>query len=385
MDAGSDGSSDSFVDDLLEADGERLDSAPAEKTPASGKDEGDEQDDSAADPQEEDTPAVEAQEPDQRLKDLATEMGLDPANPRDRELLEKMAAKLAPDEKPQDEAPETELTEYEKSLLKPKEAGAPETKPATTPETPQAKVQPRIGDDWQRAEDAYKALQEAYGNGDDQPTDLSKVVAIEHEMFDRRFEARALPAVEKAVERMLKERLAPMLPAIERLQQKEANERNYDFAVTELSKLKGFEDLPKLYEPVDGNKLHFGGKAWPNNPINQVYAKYPELLKIQVKHEDPEAAARLSNMERLRAVVKHWREMSASKAANGKTIPATAAKDLVKAGAEQQKREAANRTRQALNSGRGASGAGTKPKSPDDEWFDGMNRSAGGTLSDLFK
>ena len=374
------GGDDSYIDNIIAAGTETSLEGSSDRTEAGGKTA------SPGVPAQAEPPA--SAEPtesiDQQLASLAADTGLNPADPRDREVLTRFAAKLSASQTKPDGG-EEELTEFEKSLLQPPPVEERPQPPLEQPKRDAGPVLPAVDANWRDPIDAYKDLMNAYGRTDDpnedKEPDLKKVAAIENAMWARRFQAQGLPAVQDMVMATLHDVLGDILPTLRAREEANKDVENYDYAMAELKKTKSFNDVDDLYKHLDDTKIKFRGREWPNTPINQVYSRYPHLLDIKVDNPNKDVAARLTYVKRLKAVKSHWNEM---KSAATQTIPVQQAATLVNAGQQIAQRQAAERTRQTLNGGRSASGAGTTSKDPDRDWFDRVAKPKGRiTAADL--
>lgn len=313
---------------------------------------------------------------DSKVEDLiqqyAKETGLDPNDPGQRLTLKRLADKELFIQKLQAEksvsttqAPKTEgdglLTEFEKSLRQQEsaadkpagEAGeTTETKTAAAP-GPAADTfrYGDIGDEWKGPEDSLKALNQAWAE-----ENFDKVQQIEMARLRRNLDTEFAPAIIKAVQKMLddrlqafeKQNLGDVLPEVRRGVEERRNAESRDFAIAELRKA-GASDIDKLFDVEDGNPIQFDGKQFPNTPLNRIIAKFPQILQLRVQNADPATAARMTFIERYRMAYQLYKSQG---------IPAETAKQLVEAGAKSKERQEADRTRHTLNAGPGATSLG---------------------------
>lgn len=321
---------------------------------------------------------------------LAGEYGLDATNPAHRKLLEELVSARGAGAKADTDGQRPEasdgLTDFERSLIgnDPAQQEQPEAKTAEKPADAEgAALEPgKFGDGfdtWAGPSDALKELQSAWSGDEQGNVDLGKVNQIETALFMRRFAAMGVPLVKRAIENYFKSELGDVHAAIQANRQQVRDQANYKSVLDGLKKSPGFETVDKLYEPIDDNKIKLQGHEVPNTPINRVYQRYPELLELAaVPHKDPDVSAKLTIAKRLRAVASRWKEMN-------DTVPMKDAKELVDTGKRIEQKKQTDRTRQALNAGTGASGAGSKAPT-DGDWFARINRPAGSIrVSDLLK
>lgn len=317
------------------------------------------------------------------IQEFAKETGLDPNDPGQRKTLKRLADKELFIRKLQSDnealrkgaaKPATEegalLTDFEKQVMaqggdkKPAE-GQPEVKATeppvrTEPGAPAAEPVKYgdIGDDWKAPEDSLAALNEAWAEND-----LRKVHEIEVARLKRNFDSMIAPPLLTYINQVLDQRLrglvekdlGDVVPEVRRAAQERRIAESRDFAIDQLRKA-GAEDIDKLFVADDGPPIKFGDQEFPNTPLNRVLAKHPEIMQIEAKHPDPATAQRMTFISRYKLAYQIWKQGVAG-------LPAAAAKKLVEAGAEMSERQAADRARQTINSGSGASGLGERSRS----------------------
>lgn len=309
---------------------------------------------------------------DDLVAQFAKETGFDPNDPGQAKTLRRLAEKerMILDLRRQNEAlqsagkpPADLVTEFEKQLEageKPVQQGQQQTPPAQQQSPPQPPpTQGKfgdIGDAWKRPSDAYKALNEAWSK--EGSPDLDQVAEIDDAMYRRRFDAIAVPAIERYVESRLekfaKEQLGDVIPmARQSVQERRANEAR-DFAVGQL-KSAGAADIEKMFEPIPNEPpVVIDGQQFPATPLNKIMAEYPGIARIQYSHSDPNVAARRTAVERFRMAYQLYRQQSKP------PVTPAAAKQLVQAGADMAARSQ-DRTRQQINAGRGTANTPGKP------------------------
>lgn len=324
-------------------------------------------------------PAEEAAAPDAQkqvqidLKDPQVQKwinraGLDPNSPKDLKTLktlldqDRYIAELQA--RPQTAAAANDgLTEFERELLKQEQEPQPqprddkgrfqgkqgqdEAKPESQPKGP---AYNDIGKDWQGPDDALRSIAEAWAEAGEKQ-DFRKVNQIEAAIYERRFDAIAMPKiaqfVQYAIEQFAQQHLGDVVPQMRAQTQQAQEEQAFQFAMGELEKAKGFEDIAELTKEQDGPPILINGEKFGNTPLNRIIAEHPEILDIRREHKDRATADRLTFLARLRV---------AHAFHNSGKIAGAKASDLVKAGERIQKRADQDRIRQQLNSGRGAGG-----------------------------
>lgn len=271
---------------------------------------------------------------------------LDPANPDHLKILNRMAnqEKYIRGLKAKVAQTQDGLTEFERKTLA-SEAPAAETKQATT----ETKLVTDAGDDigakWTKPEDAITELGEAWIKGD-----VAMVNRIELGILKRRANALGFLTQSQAkemVEQEIQERLGDVLPRVRENVQKERTQENKEFALAELEKLSDYAGIRDLEKEIDGEPLLFEGQRFPNTPLNRILMEHPEILDINVRHEDPDTADRLTYFARFRM---------AYRISKSGQIDAGKAKQILTAATKMAERSSNDRTRQALNSGSGATG-----------------------------
>lgn len=327
------------------------------------------------------------------IQQYAKETGLNPEDPAQRKTLNRMASKelfiqkLKADldtakraaAKPAGEAPPVEpelMTAFEKELFSEQKPGAATTAapgtaqpqgaapqtgapPAGTP--PAGAPLPRqygdIGDSWKTPEESLTALNEAWV-----ANDLRKVDEIEAARFVRAFDSRVAPHLLGFIDRMVTERLAgfakkelgDVIPTVRKTISEQRLSESKEFAIGEL-RTAGATDIEQMFTAQDGPALKFDGQEWPNSPLNRVLIRHPEIMSIVKSHDDPVKAERATLLARYKLAYQIWKQ----EASGG--VPAAAAQQLVAAGRDMERNQAADRARQTINAGPGATGLGGKP------------------------
>jgi hypothetical protein len=299
------------------------------------------------------------------LAALAAEYGLDLANPKQRKALEAIQATLQKSGDQTDaggkDGAADELTAYERSLLGEETPAEAKPQQESPKEAEQKPLEPGkfgdVGDAWDNQAAALKALSDAYEPDAQGNVDFGKVAEINNAMFKRQFVYMALPQIQQLVQQKLDESLkqhfGDVIPKLQQERKMSEYQNSFSDVMKNLKSEKGYEDVGKLVEPVDDKPLSYGGQQFPNTPFNQMLARYPELINIRVDHKDPAVAQKLTITAKLKAANRLWKESRG-------TIPAAKVKDVVQAGQEIAQKNNAARTRQTLNAGASAAGAGSK-------------------------
>lgn len=369
----------SYVQSLLDpaVDGVSLDNSNEQVSREAGREE------TAAPPVQETTPDAEAAAPegqpsgaapslDDLIRQFAQETGLNPDDPNERRTLKRLADKemfirklqldndlLKAGAKPEPAAPPQadHLTEFEREVATrdaaPRAPAGPPTGPAAaTPSAPPSVPEPirynDIGDEWKDDEDALTALNEAW-----REKDLKKVNAVEVARLKRTFDREIAPHLLGYIDQMFSRRIGsePSLAEARRGVAERRLTENREFAVKELEKA-GVADVRKLFEREEGPPIVVDGQEFERTRLNQILVENPEVMDIVKRHPDPATAERMTLIARLRHAA---RLMSK---ANGGGLPAEAAQRLVDAGRGIAESQTADRTRQSINAGPGATGAG---------------------------
>lgn len=260
------------------------------------------------------------------------------------------------------------LTEFEKNLLAPEK---PADKPADKPEDKPAAAAPvdftynDVGKDWKGADDAYEALVDAWKDVSEakekgKPAKMDRVNEIEAAIFQRRFDGIAWPIIAHilpgVVKKVIQAELGSVMPTVNQTAERERLGDAREFALAQLAETKGYEDIDSLVTEEEGPPVAFDGGVYPNTPLNRMIRDMPDLLDIKAEHRDPQVAARLTFLKRLRAAYKLWKQG---------TLRAGRVKQAMKAGAKLTARREQDRTRQTVNAGGKATGlpSGRKPAS----------------------
>jgi hypothetical protein len=292
------------------------------------------------------------------IRKLAEELDLDPETSRD--LLIKLAERENRNLEGQqrEESDSSEITPWEKSLAEAKkteeEAAQTEAKAQEKPPTPSAPAAPEpfrfgdVGDNWKNLADGHRALSDAWDKGD-----LDLVGKIETALFDRQYMARGLPLALKLADQLVEKKLKTLLDGELGEVRNEAQTRKAarmereasEFARKELEKTALKDVVQTLFKEDGGKPVMVDGQEYEPIPFNRLAQQYPEILKIREDNSDPAIAQRLTYLARYRAAARIMARLK-----NEGKVTATEAKALVKAGAESAKRDAASKTRKALNS-----------------------------------
>lgn len=272
------------------------------------------------------------------------------------------------------------LTEYERRIqgIQPTQQQQQQTQPGqappgTPPQPPAPPLPPPpgqrapirygdIGDNWTSALDAINAEQAAWETGKPEA-----VLAVKNAVFLRQFdsqrpiiEAMARQIAKSEADRIVQEyKLNEVVPTVRQTMEAQQRQEMQDFAVNELSRSPGFEDVGQMFEVVDGPKIPWTDpktgqtQLYDDCPLSRILIENPEILDIQATHPDPKEAHRLTSVRRLRLAAKAWKAKQAS-------ISPDAAKQLVDAGAAMASRKAGDAVRQGINAGPSATGLGAK-------------------------
>jgi hypothetical protein len=222
-----------------------------------------------------------------------------------------------------------------------------------------------IGKDWKGVDDAYEALVEAWKDVGEakekgKAAKMDRVNEIEAAIFQRRFDGIAWPVIAHilpgVVKKVIQSELSSVMPKVQQTAERELLGDAREFALAQLAATQGYEDIESLVTEEDGPPVSFRGDSYPNTPLNRMIRDMPDILDIKAEHRDPEVAARLTFLKRLRAAHKLWKQGS---------LRAGRVKQAMKAGAKLTARREQDRTRQTVNAGGKATGlpSGRKPSS----------------------
>jgi len=287
--------------------------------------------------------------------------------------------------------PSVTLADLEQQIeqeFKPPEPAQPvaAASPVTTPAAPQPQQGPMrfddIGDEWKGATDAYKAVNDAWAEGD-----LAKVNACEAALFRRRVAFDLMPQLNSIIEERVNNRLksfaekdlGDVLPDMRQSASRQKEDAARTSAISQLRGAPEFKDIDVLMKDTGGPPLRIDGQEWPNTPLNQILAENPGLRRMKLDDPNPEKARRLTYLNRYALAARLYKQQQSAQ-----VVDPAKAQALLDAGAALQAKEAADRTRQAMNAGPGATGigAGTGEKSLVQE----INSSVGAnSFASLFK
>lgn len=306
-----------------------------------------------------------------RINELARSKGVDPNDPKVRELLREIALveqrKSHADahiKRLETQATEEWITEFEKSLGKEQQTQLePKREQRAAEQPPPQQMQgDRFNDigtrnGWRTPEDAYRDELAAYGDGSQAP-DLRQLHDIRTAQFIRQFDAFALPAIMDILERRFgtfeKEKLADIVPVVQQTQQAQIADRSMERARAEIAKVGG-EVFAEIMKPDQDGFVEYEGKRLPNSPFNRIMKEFPEYLeRIDTTAPETEQIKQYINVYRF-AMKMHARSKQ-----NGLTPQK--AKQIMQAGMEQKARQdTQHRARAAMNAG-GSRGPGANSK-----------------------
>lgn len=322
---------------------------------------------------DETTTATAVEIPEGVLAEIAKELELNLEDPAQRIIAERAAQREMRAQEAQEPEVEESLTEFEKSLLQPptEDKGIQQPPGQQLQQQQQVAQGPQqygdIGDTWKGPHDALVAEADAWEdvrlaneNKQDTKMAMDRVHAIRHAQFVRMADATLTPYIRAVVprlaqqmfEQMVQERFGDVLPHI----QGSIQDRQYgaakEAAMTDLEKLPAYKGVRDLYK-ADATKptLKYKGEdgkveEFPNTPLNAILIANPDLLKIRVDHKDPQIAYRLTATAMLKAVMR---------IANNGKLSSKTVKSVMAAGAKANQQANLDKTRQGLNSGKGAS------------------------------
>lgn len=317
------------------------------------------------------------------IQDLKAKQG-----EQSKQITELLARVTKKEEAQQSHQPAQTMTELERQALG-VEKPAAAVPAATPPNVPAAQVPaqpaPAAAGPEQAAvtlpeylrspEAAYSELSLAMAQGD-----FSKAHQIEEEIFGLRMAAMA-PKIQDLIRseanRLIQESVGDVIPVVRESVAAQQAEQDREVAIAELEK-SGETSIRKLFDPLSDGSVEVGGQRFLDNEANRIIAENPWINTIQVQHQDPRVAYRLTLINRYRAInqVARLKQAGAgqvpaqSQAAQSQAAPAAAAapaatpipvasgippeqaQALVQAGREQAQREEADRIRAAMNGGR---------------------------------
>lgn len=289
------------------------------------------------------------------------------------------------------------LTPFEQSLQPPAVPAAPAAAPVvaappavqTPPAAPpvQPEQPPMLPAYMESPETAEAAYAEAIGNGDyrlagDIRQNISSMLA-----YQQRAEIEAL--ARQQAEQIVQKQFGAFLPTLQQQAAEQQANEMLEFAVSELE-TRGVAGIRSMFVPIDDTAIEADGRKWANTPMNQALAKYPFLRQINVQHPDPTTARKLTLIARYEAAASMMPPTPAagppaapvaSAPAAPTGIPADQAQALIQAGRALVEREQADRVRQGLNAGSGATSAagGSAPA----RFIDSLGGSTSSIMSEI--
>jgi hypothetical protein len=174
--------------------------------------------------------------------------------------------------------------------------------------------------------------------------------------------------VEKKARELIQSELGDVLPAVRQTAQEHAAEAAHQFAIAELTKA-GVEGVSDLVKPISDEPLIVNGQEYDQTPYNLAVQRVPSIATIRITHDQQgkpyarDVAERLTRIERYRAAAEVWSMMNqpAKAGTSGTPDPSAVAQQAFQAGVQSRDRAEADRARQGLNAGSGATTLGGKP------------------------
>ena len=330
---------------------------------------------------------------DQQLQRLAQEFGLDPNNPKDRKILDRMVMQ---DKRKADTDNYVEelkqklqtsefMTEWEKELYNGKaKPDVQQEKQVTQPATQNGSVSRPYGDGfdhWKSLGDGVREVNEAYKKAQE-TGDVDSIERAETALMVRRLDHYVMPGLQQSIGRFVHQALqdlkgndlAPVLQERAQIQADRDDISDREFALSELEKTPGMKALLDELTAEGEETVTFNGKTYPASPIRRIFAENPDMLKMRVDHADPRTAAKLTWLARFRFAARQYEREKSSKGA----VPVKQAQEMFKKGHDKAKQELnRDRIRQTVNAG-SSKGKG-RPTSADDAFIADISRSSGTT------
>lgn len=283
--------------------------------------------------------------------------------------------------------PERVVTDFERSLMAPVQE--PQAQPQTPvqpqaapPQMPQQPQQPQIPDhlNWHSEQDAFNAEAQAwaeYGDPDATPQQrdaaarkLAQIRDLQHRLTMQSMMSDVDRLAEQKANQIIQAQLGDVLPTLRQTAAEREAEASHAFAVQELEKA-GMDGIRDMVKPVSAEPLVVGGDVYENTPLMQMMTRFPHINRINVTHDAngkpyaPKTAERLTRIERYRAAAEMW-AMTAQQQPPQTQQPGTqqaapspaAVQQAYQAGMTAAQQSAADRARQTLNSGGGATSVG---------------------------
>jgi len=207
-----------------------------------------------------------------------------------------------------------------------------------------------------------KALNSAAGekgNGDFEPYE-----AVKTRVFVQRLGA-VMPLLHRAFFSELEKQLPGLKDMVASTRTSTLMSQAHTQAITALKSTKGYERVEDLFKPDGGPPVKWQNQEFAPTPMNRIMARYPELRKIRVEHNDPAKAAVLTRIAVLRAAMKLHNTKST--VSDKKQVAS-----LVKTGRDQERKKAAT----AENKGGLNSGKGRPTGNAADPYMDALRRAA---------
>lgn len=366
---------DSHINDMSHILGDVEEYAAPDDQAADLTDSGDEQ---AEQPQ---TAVSDAPAETDRAAILAKEHGLDPANPRDKKLLDillvqekRLADKDGYIDNLKQVADLDLTTEFDRQLSQDQK----DEKANAAPQQPNNGQQPYrpqdIGDreGWRTPRDASASLFKAYQEGN---VDLA--AEIQQAWFHRVI-GEMMPQIGQGIEMRLQEFKKSDIGEVTQGFTEQKQERMRTAArSTAVQQLRAIPQVDQawdamFHEEPGAKPIEIDGAKYAPNAFNRIIGERPEILAIRVDRDGkgrflaPEQQETATYLAQYRAVVREYlREQK------GKQAEPQKAAALVKAGEQMAKREnGQERARQSLNAGGRQRNGG--PPSSDDQWMESM-------------
>jgi len=280
---------------------------------------------------------------------------------------------------PKKESPQRIVTEFERSLLPQPESQTPQPPPVQQPAASAVQPQPAEIPDhlrWSSAQDVFNSEAQVWGEFHDESATPSMREAAARKLSEiRDVQLRLtlnqiLPGIIQTAQdnarAAVQAELGDVLPAMRQTAAQKQADASHAFAVAELERA-GVDGIRALVTPLSAEALVHGGEQYDDTPLNRVLSAYPLVSKINVTHDangkpyPQQTAERLTRIERYKAAAELWPNIApragepAPQQQNGMPQSDRAAVgQAFQAGLTAAKQTEADRARQALNAGAGA-------------------------------
>ncbi|HXI85281.1 MAG TPA: hypothetical protein VNL17_14465 [Verrucomicrobiae bacterium] len=312
------------------------------------------------------------------IQQFAKQTGLNPNDPAQRKVLKQLAdkeahiRKLEAENRGFRERPEEDnLTEWERALIEEanaaaqpamETAGAKPAAPAAQPQQAEAAQKlGDVGDNWTKAEEAFKDLNAAWDHAQ-KTGDLTKVRDVENAIYMRQTLNMGVPIMADIAQRVvmdiIQKQFGDILPNVKQQVEFQQEVQSKEFAIQQLKKTPQFAQVEEIFKPLGEKPIDIEGQEFPDNALNRIIRDHPSILDIRVDRH-PVSGKFLTSQQAQTAtkIAQYKTVLGIHRMQQKQGIDPAKAQQLVEAGKRITARNQADKTRQGINAGSGVTNA----------------------------